>query len=246
MNLVLDFGNSLVKTGVMHGNRILWKSSAENIDTEEISNILSQFPGIKNAIVSSVSGKCGHVSDFLRGNTDYFISLDHGTLLPFENKYTTPSTLGRDRLAAVAGALHLFPCRNCLVVDAGTAITFDFINENRQYLGGNISPGMKIRFRALHEFTKRLPLAEKNDTAPFLGDSTEHAIVAGVQNGIIFEIDGYVTAIQNKYRDVKVILSGGDAIFFENKLKSNIFAAPDLIFSGLNFILDYNMEHSNR
>lgn len=246
MNLVIDFGNSFVKIAVLDKDKIVWKNISENFDIEIVSDVFLRLQHIQYAIVSSVSDKHVQIVDFLASRTDFYINLNGKTILPFENLYKTPDSLGNDRLAAVAGALLFFPDKNCFVIDAGTAITFDFLNENKQYLGGNISPGLNMRFRALHTFTKKLPLLAKDKTVPFLGYSTESAIIAGVQNGIAFEIDGYISAMQNKFKELNVILSGGDAIFFENKLKNNIFVVPDLIILGLNFILNYNIKISGR
>ena len=134
----------------------------------------------------------------------------------------------------------MFPGKSVLVVDSGSAITFDLINCKGQYLGGNISPGLKMRFRALNKFTSKLPLLEQSNDFSLISDNTEQAIISGVQRGMIYEIEGYYSELKKKFRDLKVILSGGDSLFFENKLNFRTFAEPDLIFFGLKRILEYN------
>ncbi len=211
------------------------------MDSREISNLASSYPEIKNTIICSVR-ETGNLAQMVREHFPSLIIFDENTPLPFENLYLTGSTLGKDRLAAVAGANNIYPDRNVLVIDAGTAITFDLIDEQNRYLGGNISPGLMMRFRALHEFTERLPLLKPTTGVPFLAKKTEDAIAAGVQNGIIFEIESYADRLSEQFSDLIVIFTGGDAKFFDKKLKSTIFADPDLILTGLNRILTYNVK----
>jgi type III pantothenate kinase len=147
-----------------------------------------------------------------------------------------------DRLAAAVGARELFPDRDLLVIDAGTAITLDLIEANGTFSGGNISPGLRSRFRALHEFTQKLPLIEESDQWPLIGQSTEEAIRAGVINGIIFELDGMIDQLKKKYPNIQPVLTGGDAGFFERRLKNPIFVKFEITLIGLNRILEYNVE----
>jgi type III pantothenate kinase len=170
----------------------------------------------------------------------YFIELNEYTDIPIENLYETKSTLGKDRLAAVIGANNIFPDSNVLVIDMGTAITYDFINTSKQFIGGTISPGMEMRFKALNHYTDQLPLLKKNENYQTIGKNTSEAIISGVQNGILFEIDGYINTLKSNYNDIKVILTGGDAIFFDKKLKNTIFVNLNLNFIGLNTILEHN------
>ncbi|MGL4492132.1 MAG: type III pantothenate kinase, partial [Tannerellaceae bacterium] len=156
--------------------------------------------------------------------------------------YKTPNTLGRDRLAAVVGAHSIKPGHNLLVIDAGTAITYEFLNAEGCYMGGNISPGMKTRFKALNYYTQKLPLLNEDGDTPDLGDSTETAIRSGVVNGVVFEIDGYINSLRSKYSDLFVFLTGGHSFYFERRLKNSIFADINLVLIGLNTILDYNVE----
>ena len=138
------------------------------------------------------------------------------------------------------GANNIFPDTNVLVIDLGTAITFDLVNNKNQYLGGTISPGLNLRFKALNQFTDQLPLLEKREKFDIIGNDTHSAIISGVQTGIKFEIEGYIHQLQNDYDRLKTILTGGDAIFFDKMLKNTIFVNLNLNFVGLNIILEFN------
>ncbi|MBU0764140.1 MAG: type III pantothenate kinase, partial [Bacteroidetes bacterium] len=207
------------------------------------AEMTEKYPDILRVILSSVKDIAPELPEFLKLRFPLYIELSRTTSLPFINKYKTPQTMGKDRIAAVAGAQALFPSSCVLVIDAGTAVTYDFINSAGEYMGGNISPGLSIRFRALNAFTGKLPLVEKREKHPFLATDTEEAIVSGVQNGLLFEMDAYIDEIRNRYRDAKIILTGGDCNFFDKKLKNTIFAEPDLVLTGLNKILEFNAQY---
>jgi len=192
-------------------------------------------------IVSSVKGFNIPGTKRLKRLLDHYMVLSAKTNLPLINLYQTPETLGKDRLAAVIGGISLFPGSNVLVIDAGTAITFDFINKQKEYLGGNISPGLSMRYQALHQFTKQLPLLQKEEDFELLGENTKKAIIRGVQNGIVFEINHYIESLSVKNGNITTILTGGDSNFFDNKLKYPIFVESDLVLMGLNKILKYNI-----
>lgn len=174
------------------------------------------------------------------------MELNEKTKLPLKNRYKTPGTLGKDRLATAVGANYLFPSRNVLAIDAGTCIKYDFVNSKNEYLGGAISPGLDMRFKALHHFTAHLPQLKKMKTANvnLIGRTTRDSILSGVQNGAIAEISGMIKCYQDKYENVHVILTGGDSVFIRTLVseKNRIFAAPDLTLLGLNVILNYNNE----
>jgi type III pantothenate kinase len=176
----------------------------------------------------------------LKSKLSYFLWLDETVPVPVRIEYETVKTLGKDRIAAVAGAGYLQPGQNLLVIDAGTAITYELVEAAGIYKGGNISPGLTTRFRSLNRFTKQLPLVQEQAQVPLIGTSTESAILAGVVNGITFEMDGYIDALKVKYNDIYVYLTGGHAFYFENRLKNRIFVAPNLVLLGLNRILEYN------
>ena len=163
--------------------------------------------------------------------------------LPIRIGYETPHTLGRDRIAAVVGAQSLRPGSNILVIDAGTAITYELLEASGLYVGGNISPGMTTRFRALHHFTQKLPLVSEPEEVLLVGVSTESAIQAGVVNGIVLEMDGYIDLLRLKYPGLLVFLTGGHSFYFERRLKNRIFADINLVLIGLNRILEYNVEN---
>jgi type III pantothenate kinase len=240
MNLVIDIGNTRSKLAIFKDCQMVTLKIEETINLKVLETLISEFPLIEQCIISSVSQIKDEIIAYISDRKFPLILLDAETLVPFTNNYSTKETLGRDRIAAIAGACKLFPGKNALVIDAGTAITFDMKDQHEKYLGGNISPGLEMRFKALHHFTANLPLLKSKISASFIGDSTNEAIINGVQNGIIFEMQGYIDSLQLKYPDLLVILTGGDSAFFENKVKRTIFVNSNLILSGLNTILEYN------
>ena len=168
------------------------------------------------------------------------LRLDSNTKLPFKNLYKTPKTLGVDRMALVSASVNQYPDSNVLIIDAGTCITYDFVNSEGEYLGGAISPGIKLRYQSLNNFTANLPLLEAEIPNGIIGDSTSQAIHSGVINGILRELDGIIAEYQKKYPDLTVILTGGDSNFLSNQLKNSIFANSNFLLEGLNYILEFN------
>ncbi|NOQ24054.1 MAG: type III pantothenate kinase [Bacteroidales bacterium] len=243
MNLTIDIGNSRIKFAVFNNDKIVDIITKTAFSISDITNILFTYPKIKFAILSTVKNIESTIISYLKSNLSFFIYLDENSKIPIENLYQTKSTLGKDRLAAIIGANNIFPDTSVLVIDAGTAITFDFINKNKQYLGGTISPGLEMRFKALNYFTNKLPLLNKNEDFNLIAVNTVKAIISGVQNGMIFEIEGYIDNLKNKYDDLKIILTGGDAIFFDKKLKNTIFVNLNIINIGLNRILEHNKSY---
>ena len=195
------------------------------------------------SIVSSVREYDREVKNFLNKNY-HFIELSSNTELPVSINYKTPETLGNDRIAGVCGASALFRGINILVIDAGTCITYDFIDKDKNYFGGGISPGIDIRFRALNTFTGNLPLVNRTDNFDLIGDSTEGSIRSGVLNGVIAEIEGVIKRYKDRFGQLKIIFTGGDTIFFDKRLKNDIFALPNLVLVGLNEILDFSINKS--
>lgn len=236
MNLAIDFGNTFVKAGLFEETDL--KEVITNVEVDHIPELIGQFSP-KNIIVSSVSKTPKDIKKLLHGHA--FIMLHHRLSLPFKIDYKTPETLGLDRIAAVAGAQGLFPDTNCLVIDTGTCFTYDLLATGGVYLGGGISPGIRMRFEALHTFTANLPLIDFEDNIPLIGQTTKSAIQSGVINGAIAEITEIIRMYSDKFTNLRIIICGGDAKFFENKLKASIFAAPELVLRGLNRILLYNV-----
>jgi len=243
MNLVIDIGNSFAKIALLENNKIIKILSYKSLKKDIITEILIKNPNINGAIYSSVRTENADIIELLK-NTMAFINFNHQTKIPIKNLYKTKETLGLDRLASVIGANQIFPSEDILVIDAGTAITFDFINAQKEYYGGCISPGLNMRFKALNTFTEKLPLLSSQVDYKIYGNSTETSIVSGVQNGIIFEIDEYINRYKTQNKNLKTILTGGDTNFFVGKLKNSIFAEPNLVFIGLHKILKYNVENN--
>ncbi len=241
MNLVLDLGNSFGKIAVCQGTNVLESAVYEKITNREIAYFNARYDGLKGVIISSVVNDSREMVDYLGMLFDNCIELDHHTPIPLINRYRTPDTLGYDRIAAAVGAYTIYPEKNVLVIDAGTAITYDLVTGGGEYMGGNISPGMAIRFKSLNKYTNRLPLLEPSiEEPPLLGSSTKEAIQSGVINGILFELDGFIGDVSRLHPELKVVLTGGDAKYFEGKLKSSIFVDLNLNLIGLNRILEHN------
>ena len=237
MDIVVDSGNSVTKVGVFH--------ESENIQVREFTDIIQAIEVVNelsphNAILSTVSSTSIDYEGLIQIN-GLFVVLSHETPIPIKNDYGTPETLGMDRLAAAVGAWDLYPGKNILIIDAGTCITYDIINNDGVFLGGSISPGVNIRFRSLHDYTANLPEVKQNWDYNTPGSTTEEAIKSGVLNGAIAECDGFIRQYEKKYGDLIVILTGGYYKLFESKTKHNIFAVPNLVMKGLHRILRYNV-----
>ena len=236
MNLIVDYGNSSAKVGIFENDKLIQQTAFQ--EEMELKKFLENFSA-ENFIISSVNTHAQVVSSWANAQKKFILN---PTLpLPITNQYATPQTLGVDRIAAVCGAQQMFPRSNCLVIDAGTCITYEFLDQDGCYHGGGISPGLSMRFEAMHTFTARLPLVRPIDNPPFIGNSTETFMQSGTVYGILDEIEGVITRYSDKFPALKVILCGGDTRFFENKLKGSIFAVPELVLSGLNSILIYNV-----
>jgi type III pantothenate kinase len=240
MNLAIDIGNTRTKIGIFNNHELIDTKVFDEVFVCDIEFVLQNYPEVNRCIVSVVGELNPDISGYLNNTFPALILLSGDSPLPFVNQYESKQTQGSDRIAAIAGAQFLFPNVNALVIDAGTAIKYDLIDSKGNYKGGNISPGLELRFKALHNFTEKLPLLNKEDTTGLLGRNTREAIVSGVQQGIIFEMEGYVNRIQLEYPDLTIIITGGDADFFANQLKKTIFVNLNLVLIGLNRILEYN------
>lgn len=241
MNLCIDQGNSSTKIGVFRDNDLIYTEQISQPDDIRIEELLQEYH-IRYSILSSVIYPSERLKKLLMDSCEKLILLNHTISLPVKIGYKTPETLGRDRLAAVVGAVSLKPGTDLLVVDAGTAITYDFVDAGGYYYGGNIAPGIHLRAKALHEFTKQLPLVEVKPEVDFMGSDTRSAIQAGILYGIVLEIDGYIERLMLKYPKLSVFLTGGSSFYFENKLKNRIFANENLVLIGLNQILQNNVQ----
>jgi type III pantothenate kinase len=240
MNLIIDVGNTFVKLAVFQDS-ILKNKTVVSLDVfdKSFKKNLKSFPELQKCIISSVGKLENHQKDLVTSSLQTII-LGPNIKLPFNNLYKTPKTLGVDRLALVCASVKQFPNKNCLIIDAGTCITYDFITKNNDYLGGAISPGIRLRYQTLHNLTANLPLLETIMPDDITGNSTSSAIHSGVVNGILKEIDGLIVDYQNRYSDLTVILTGGDTNFLSKQLKSSIFANSNFLLEGLNFILEHN------
>ena len=239
MNLIVDIGNTLVKLAVFDGGRIVAQRCVERLHPSMLGELLEGRRAAK-AVVASTRGEADDVIETVRPYADYLLEFTSQTPVPVANAYHTPETLGRDRLAAAVGATVRYPGRNVLIVDFGTAVTIDLVTADNTFRGGCISPGVTMRFRALHDYTAKLPLCAATGGEGLSGLTTEEAIELGVMNGIAFEIEGYVTRMREKIDGLRVIFTGGDAKFFVKRIKNTIFANCNLVFCGLNRILEHN------
>lgn len=241
MNLIIDIGNSLTKIALFKDKKIILLRQYKSININVLEELMRDYNEIQQGIISNVGKEDHKIAGFLNEKLKKLVILDEKTPLPVENLYKSRSTLGKDRIAAAVGGYYLFPGMNVLIIDAGTALTYEFVNSSGQYLGGGISPGLKMRFRSLHENTIRLPLVEPKEKFSFPANTTENAIVSGVQSGIIHEINGIINEFTIQFSPLKIVLTGGDSIFFETKLKNSIFVDSNLVLSGLYYILEFNV-----
>ena len=173
----------------------------------------------------------------------HLIRLSYKLKLPFKNKYKTPETLGADRIALIGAAMQNYSSNSVLVIDAGTCITFDFVNRKKEYYGGAISPGVEMRYKAINTFTTNLPLLELDYPKKLIGNSTENSIHSGIINGVLSEIEGVIERYKEFDEKLTVVLTGGDTNFLAKRLKNGIFANPNFLLEGLNYILNYNIKN---
>lgn len=236
-NLIVDIGNTRIKTAVFNNESLVIESPFENFAA---FLQFTQNLDFENVIISSVK----HSEDELKDLLDFdFLYLNKLTPVPISNMYKTPETLGVDRKAAVIGARAKVEKGAIMTIDMGSCITYEILDAKNRYFGGSISPGLKMRFRSMHEQTARLPLVSlENNVKPRLtGDSTVSCMQSGVYHGILHEIEGYISAYRSEYSDLKVIICGGDSKVFESLTKDHIFVIPNLVLYGLNRILSYNV-----
>ena len=241
LNIVIDAGNTQIKVAVFKDAKFLFKVAGPHKNFAKLlDKIAGKYPGIKHAIVSAV----GHFYPehlILLQSKYKVLQLSHNLLFPFVNRYKTPQTLGLDRIALVTSAVLNFPNKNCLIIDAGSCITYDIVNCKSQYLGGAISPGIYMRYQALQTFTKSLPRLTLKKEKHTIGNSTQSSIHIGIAKGVLYEIEGFITEYKRQFKDLTIILTGGDAHFLLDNLNFNIFANSNFLLEGLNHILEHNL-----
>ena len=239
MNLVIDIGNTKAKAAIFQRDSLLKTISFPiKLLVSEIKKLQKEFP-ITKGMLSSVAFISSNEIVKLQSILPFEI-LSSKTKLPFKNLYKTPKTLGVDRVALVAYGVKKYPSKDVLLIDAGTCITFDFVNAKKEYLGGAISPGIEMRYKALHTFTSNLPLLEKESTQNEIGNTTNESIHIGVIRGVLQEIEGIIRQYQKKYPNLTIVLTGGDHNFLAKQLKSSIFATSNFLLYGLNELLKLN------
>ncbi|MBK9736054.1 MAG: type III pantothenate kinase [Saprospiraceae bacterium] len=239
MNLIIDIGNSRTKIAVFDGDIMLFSEVLTRLKVKHLQAIKEKF-NIDAVILSNTGEIVTSTYDYLKNNFILFWHLDHLSPLPIKNLYETPQTLGKDRLAAAVGAFYKFHGANCLIIDLGTCITLDFISEKGEFLGGNISPGIRMRLKAMNRYTAKLPLVDIDIPESLFGTNTKNALQNGAVKGAFREIETFINEVSTKYDVINVILTGGDAHLFEKYTKNKIFVSPNLILEGLNEILRYN------
>ncbi|MBO7189563.1 MAG: type III pantothenate kinase [Alistipes sp.] len=242
MYLIVDVGNSRAKVVVVESDRVVYQTVAENLSADIVSNIVMQYQGICSAIISTTRGDGDSLKAMVEGYVErVLLFVPATTPIPIKNGYHTPQTLGADRLAAAVGAWAMSPDSDVMVVDFGTAITIDYVVDG-EYRGGNISPGVTTRFRALADYTACLPLCQPTDEVLEYGRTTVEAIEQGVMRGVENEIRGYVEAFSKENDKKRIIFTGGDAKYFVKRIKNTIFADCEPLIYGLTTILRYNAE----
>ena len=239
MNITLDIGNSKVKLALFDVKLILTKSFFLNDIKNELKLIFSLYPKVKNIIVCSVIDFKFNFEQFDFENIHF---LSYNSNLPFINNYSQ-KTLGNDRIALVSSASIKYPFKNVLIIDVGTCITYDFINDKNQYNGGVISPGLNMRLKSLNEFTSKLPLVKLDEIDGFSALNTKDSINIGVLKGVIFEIEGFINQYSSDNQNLTVILTGGNSKFLSKQLKISIFANQNFLFEGLNELIKLNIEN---
>lgn len=242
MDLILDIGNTRIKYATFKNGRLNHKGYCSD---NELENVLTTLAGkISRLLISTVKPLTNSQEIEFNKVCSKVAVLSSKLKIPFNNKYETPKTVGADRLALAAGGLLDSPNNPILIIDIGTCMTFDFVSDEADYLGGAISPGLQMRLKALHNFTGKLPLVAVKEPKDLIGRNTNESILSGVINGMQYEIDGIIDAYKLRYPRVKTILTGGDSTFFDKKLKNSIFADADILLKGMHFILEHNTDEN--
>ena len=238
VNLALDIGNTWIKWGLFENKVLKITGKLKRFNVPDLLDLVNQ-----NQATHVIASSTRHLSKKMHGlfQEPPFHLLSERSNLPFRVNYLTPKTLGKDRIAVIAGARALFADQACLVIDAGTCITYDILSSENIYLGGNISPGIHMRLEAMHHFTDQLPQIEPSGRFKQIGTDTKSALQVGAETGALWEVEGFIRDYKKKFKSINILLTGGDAHFFVNYLKTKIFVAPHLVLQGLNEILNYNV-----
>ena len=243
MVLTIDVGNTNIKVAVFEQFNLIDKFVFQkNNFQNNFKIILKKYPNHLKAVISSVSLSEDDDILWLKKQI-HVIEINSNSVFPFTNHYTTPNTLGIDRMVLAAGEVIEYPNQNILIIDAGTCVTYDFITNKKEYLGGAISPGLRLRNQSLHDYTAKLPLLENNTPESFIGNSTNQSIYSGVVNGLCYEIEGFISEFSVKNEQFIIILTGGDAIFLANRLKSTIFADENFLLKSLHQLYTYSLQN---
>ncbi len=240
MNLIVDIGNSRVKMAVVEGREILAQRVSERFHEQMVVELKRLYPSIERAIVASTGVDSLPIAEAIRGCIGHCLIFDSTVAVPLKSVYASPETLGADRIAAAVGVNKMYAGRNIAMVDFGTAITIDLITADGTFRGGYISCGVQMRFRALHDYTSRLPMCSPTEEFSSLGISTEECIVNGVMQGVVGEIESHIRRLSEKNVNLLIIFAGGDAKYFVKQIKNAIFADCEPVICGLNAILEYN------
>ncbi len=239
VSLCIDFGNTNFKAAIFQSDRLVERYQFKETDAMSTLKKIIALYNPQKSILSSVVNHAESIVGLLQENTSY-LKLDLNTKLPFLNAYGSPETLGHDRIALVAGLSRQYPGENSLAISIGTCITYNFLAKNNAFRGGSISPGVEMRLRAMSDYTDKLPLIPREGHLSLLGYDTETSMRSGAVNGISAEIDGMLERYEKEYGTINAVLTGGDAPFFESRLKNKIFADTNFLFKGLYAILEHN------
>ena len=242
MLLAVDIGNSNTKAAVFKDTALVERIIFDRDEAcFEIKKIFTRYPQISRSILSSVGNEQQELLSVLQNHSGLTV-ISHTSAFPFNNKYATPATLGVDRMVLASGAVLAYPLKSRLVIDAGTCITYDFVDADDNYLGGAISPGLRLRYEALHNFTAKLPLLSAEAPGQYIGNSTLQSIHSGVVNGLLHEVQGFINQYREQYPGLTIILTGGDAEFLAKQFKNTIFANSNFLLESLNHLYLYSIK----
>lgn len=242
MNFIIDLGNTSAKLAVFNNQGLVekWTCSSEDL-LKQAHSVVDAYPEMEHALVAAVGELPKSIRKFLKARMEW-MELSHATKVPFSNLYESPTTLGVDRIGLIAAACLHYPGQPVLVIDAGSCVTYDFKDRNENYQGGAISPGLHMRYKAVHQFTAKLPSLHPKKPEDVMGNTTEDSLHVGIVSGLCSEIDGFIQAYREKFPELITIFTGGDTDFLRDSLKNDIFAHPNFLLEGLNYILEYNKD----